>query len=244
MTIQVCKKRTVKRSDSLTSRTSVKSGVSAQNKPNKRPYRHVEMIPLNEISSIYDFSDGVENGLEGCIVILREVSFKTDVGFENYPLQLGKNRDDFMKLFLQYYWPSRPDADVNRDRPASELSTFNFEDSERLASSLSKSTLGKAKAKLTRTFSMSRRPSVASLTVSLAAAGPSTQSLMPSSQVPQNLPRPSSVPRNRFSNKFSQLVSPVFSPMSRKQSVSTLCLNNLSVSSLLKYPSMQTLPTQ
>lgn len=202
------------------------------------------MIPLNEVVSIFDFCDEVENGLEGCIVFTREHIERNGLRHDDYPLQLGPNREGFINKLLTQHWTARNNAEVNRACAASHLKTFNFDESERLASSLSKSRFGTAKAKITRTFSMSRRQSTASLGTSLTASGPSVQTLNHNNNhIPQNLPRPpSSVPKNRFS-RLSQLVSPVFSPMSRKQSISTLCLNNLSVSSLLKYPSMHALHT-
>lgn len=200
------------------------------------------MIPFSQIKSVFEFTDGIENSFEGCLMIIRELILEQDIIFEQYALQFGKDKEDFMKKFFQFYWPSRPDAEVIRERPRSELTGFVCDGSHKLVTSLIKSSFGKARAKITRTFSMSRRPSLASLT----SAGPSCQTLAVEkhTNIPSSLPRPTSSASKTKFGRLSHLMSPHFSsPMSRKQSISTMCLNNLTVSSLLKYPSMQALPT-
>jgi len=226
----------MKRNDSINSKSSGKTVPSSTTKTTKRSYRHLEMIQLNQIKSIYDFVNGVENGVDNCLTILRDIMSQRLFSIEQYHFQLGTKREEFIKLMIQHYWPLRVDADVHRDRPISELKSFSFLDCERLASTMSKSRFGHAKAKITRTFSMSRRGSTAVLLPS--APNVAAQSVTPHGP---NLPR---VPTTRKLNRLSTFMSPLTnlaSPMSRKQSVSNVCLNNLTVSSIIKYPSMHSL---
>lgn len=54
--LKVCKKRSIAKSDSITSRNSIR-GSACKRPTRKKPYKHIEMIKLCNISYLYEVED-------------------------------------------------------------------------------------------------------------------------------------------------------------------------------------------
>lgn len=109
---QICKKRTVKRSDSITSRSSGKSVKSTTtSKDGKKPYKHVELVWFKDIKSFHDF-DEPENGFHGAVWI-STIQHSTDGRmFKHFPLVLMSDREKFVSEFSKNFTKHNPTGDI------------------------------------------------------------------------------------------------------------------------------------
>lgn len=109
--MQICKKRTVKRSDSLTFRASSKSDKSGSGKAGKKSYRHVDTVSLGAVKSFFEF-DETENGMKDAIWIRTSDLTSDGRSFKQYPFVLTSEREKFVAEFRKNYYRQRPNGEI------------------------------------------------------------------------------------------------------------------------------------
>jgi len=219
------KKKGLRRAESLKG-SSTKSGASGSGKSYKRTYKYREGIELHTIRRI-DRCDG-ENGLKNALVIQTED--KTDRCHKQYPVVLiepDKERDDFMHQLKKYYCMQR----INPIMETCDLTTVDFDSVIAVAENVKKGSFAEriqtGTAKISRTFSMSRRLSNSSTNICLPPSLPSqaTNSNLNQGMAPTPSPRRMSTFRNLLAHPLVSSIGK--SPLTRRQiSVSSLCINN------------------
>ncbi|RWS12216.1 Protein ECT2-like protein [Dinothrombium tinctorium] len=212
--LEICKKRSLKRSHSLTGKGNAKnnvphSGGSVSRHSCKKSYRHIELLHLNNVKTIFHFSD------------CEESSSRT---FCSYPF-IADEKDlslsDYLKRIASYVSENTGSEEKEIFQVVSQerLKSIDFEHADALANGLMKSnfSLVKTKEKISRALSIRRPP--------LSGAVSTTSLYTP----PHVTERPSHSPSpRRISRAFSQLLNQIGtnSPLQRRQ-MSTTSLTEL-----------------
>lgn len=108
--LQICKKRTVKRSDSLTFRAASKPDKAGSGKGGRKSYRHVDTVNLGTIKSFFELEE-TENGLKDAIWIVTS-DMSSDGWFKTYPFVLTSDREKFIAEFRKNFYHQRPDGEI------------------------------------------------------------------------------------------------------------------------------------
>ncbi|KAI1285925.1 Protein ECT2 [Halotydeus destructor] len=217
--LEICKKKTVKRSDSIQSKGSAKGGANSTSKSSKPSYKHIELIELKGIRTIYHFDD-LADDLGNSVIF--ESGQTTERYFKIYPFLLDCRNDQERLAFIQKLGNQLGQENVMDRTDLKKLQTLDYSYAENLAALLfQKSRLEIAKSKISRAFSMTKRNSM-----STTLLPPNSREFTPP---PSHIPKgPNTTPRrmSRFSSILHPLRSSVASPLSRKQiSVSSLSIN-------------------
>lgn len=159
--LEICKKRTVKRSDSLTSRATLKAtptrpGLTGSSTA-KKSYRHIETIAFTSIKSIYFFNES-GTGFDDAILIQTSELTSDSKILKQYAFLITSGKVEFIKKLRMYFnrtfseecknSTSNLNSNGSKSLPIStpfckgsqsEIGSFDFTYAEMLSSSLSKS---------------------------------------------------------------------------------------------------------
>ncbi|RWS31558.1 protein ECT2-like protein [Leptotrombidium deliense] len=218
--LNICKKRSLKRTHSLTTKGNNKNNVphsvgSSSKQTCKKSYRHMESLHLESVKNIFHFSDC--EGYEKAFLLVTNVTNSRT--FSSYPFIVDdKDIDlqDFLKLMITQVRRNGTNDEYFQQKGNLDcLNAVDFEHAEELAGTLTKS---KTKQRISRAFSMKRPPlSAAVSTASLYTPPPLTNHRCSPSPSPRRIGRTLSQLLNQFSSN---------SPLQRRQ-MSTTSLTEL-----------------
>jgi len=228
--LEICKKRSIKRSESLNLKTNKTISISSGSKQSmKKSYKHIDTLPLEFIKLIYHFSlyDDCQNAIT---IVTNPMLFGTSRTYRTYPFVLD-DKEAKPEVFLTNLSKQVSNPNIIVKGVLNEVLDIDFEYADQLADKLSKSNFGfaKTKEKITRAFSMKKQSNANPIV-------PSSINLSASFYTPprpvstRNLINASSLtptPSRRLSRAFSSFMN-IGSPLtlSRRQ-MSTTSLNDM-----------------